>query len=174
LTDDTLGSCLRRKRSRRITTSPRGAPVAASQSRTVTLSKPDTTSLPSGEKATELTQPEWPLGGSPRGAPVATSQSWTVPSNEPDATSLPSGEKATDLTRLPSGNKVTDMTESKQLAVRRSRGRVFWCEQNPATKKVLVPGKLWCQHFSGASISLVPAFALSSWLSAVLLVTTDS
>ena len=54
------------------------------------------TSLPSGEKATELTEPEWPSSGSPRGAPVAASQSLTVVSSEPDATSLPSGEKATE------------------------------------------------------------------------------
>ena len=41
--------------------SPCGAPVAASQSRTVLSSEPDSTSLPSGEKATDLTGPEWPL-----------------------------------------------------------------------------------------------------------------
>ena len=54
--------------------------------------------MPSGEKATDLTQSEWPLSGSPCGAPVAASQSRTVLSSEPDATSLPSGEKATELT----------------------------------------------------------------------------
>src|SRR5579862_4896719 len=56
--------------------------------------------LPSGEKATEWAQPEWPLSGSLRGAPVAASQSLTVLSLEPDATSLPSGEKATESTKL--------------------------------------------------------------------------
>src|SRR5271168_5220596 len=59
--------------------------------------EPDT-SLPSGEKATDQTGPEWPLSGSPCGAPVAASQSRIVLSPEPDVTSLPSGEKATDLT----------------------------------------------------------------------------
>ena len=38
-----------------------GAPVAASQSRTVLSSEPDATSLPSGEKATALTQPRMAL-----------------------------------------------------------------------------------------------------------------
>jgi hypothetical protein len=65
----------------------------------VLSSEPDATSLPSGEKATELTGPEWPSSGPPYGAPVAASQSRTVLSIEPDATSLPSGEKATDLTQ---------------------------------------------------------------------------
>jgi hypothetical protein len=62
-------------------------------------SEPDATSLPSGEKATDVTESEWPLSGSPCGAPEAASQSRTVMSPEPDATSLPSGEKATDLTQ---------------------------------------------------------------------------
>src|SRR5271170_1439231 len=60
----------------------------------------DATSLPSGEKATELTPIEWPSSGSPCGAPVAASQSLTVSSSEPDATSLPSGEKATEPTPI--------------------------------------------------------------------------
>src|SRR5579859_3681731 len=37
-----------------------GAPVAASQSRTVQSSDPDTTCLPSGEKATDLMSLVWP------------------------------------------------------------------------------------------------------------------
>ena len=37
-----------------------GAPVTASQSRTVSSSEPDTTTLPSGEKATDVTLLEWP------------------------------------------------------------------------------------------------------------------
>jgi hypothetical protein len=53
------------------TCSPCGAPVAVSQSRTVSSPEPDATSLPSGEKATDQTQPEWPMSGSPYGAPVA-------------------------------------------------------------------------------------------------------
>ena len=35
-------------------------PVAASQSRTVLSSEPETTCLPSGEKATDQTRSEWP------------------------------------------------------------------------------------------------------------------
>jgi hypothetical protein len=35
-------------------------------------------SLPSGEKATEWTELEWPSSGLPRGAPVAASQSLTT------------------------------------------------------------------------------------------------
>jgi hypothetical protein len=66
------------------------------QSLIVLSREPDATSLPSGEKATELTEFKCPLSGSPRGAPVAASQSLTVSSYEPDATSLPSGEKATE------------------------------------------------------------------------------
>ena len=37
------------------------APVAESQSLTVSSSDADATSLPSGEKATALTGPEWPV-----------------------------------------------------------------------------------------------------------------
>src|ERR1700721_676099 len=55
------------------------------------------TSLPSAEKATELTQPQWPSSVC-SGAPVAASQSLTVWAREPDATSLPSAEKATEVT----------------------------------------------------------------------------
>ena len=40
---------------------PRAAPVVASQSLTVLSSDPDAISLPSGENATALTEPEWPL-----------------------------------------------------------------------------------------------------------------
>ena len=67
------------------------------QSRTVLSSEPEATSLPSGEKATLLTQLLWPSSVR-RAAPVAASQSRTVLSAEPEATSLPSGEKATLLT----------------------------------------------------------------------------
>jgi hypothetical protein len=45
--------------------SPCGAPMAASQSRTVLSREPDATSLPSGEKATDQTASEWPSSGSP-------------------------------------------------------------------------------------------------------------
>ena len=59
----------------------------------------DATTLPSGEKATDVTQFEWPSSVS-RAAPVAASQSLTVLSYEADATTLPSGEKATDVTEF--------------------------------------------------------------------------
>jgi len=75
-----------------------GAPVAASQSRTVLSCDPDTTCLLSGEKATDETQSEWPSSVW-SGAPVAASQSRTVLSCDPDTTCLLSGEKATDETQ---------------------------------------------------------------------------
>src|SRR5277367_4792278 len=82
----------------RITTSTSSvcwaAPVAESQSLTVRSDDPDATSVPSGEKATAMTQPEWPSSVC-WASPVAESQSLTVWSFDPDATSLPSGEKAT-------------------------------------------------------------------------------
>src|SRR5271154_6773742 len=58
----------------------------------------NTTCLPSGEKATELTEPVWPSSVC-SSAPVAASQSRTVSSADPDTTCLPSGEKATDVTQ---------------------------------------------------------------------------
>jgi hypothetical protein len=51
--------------------------------------------LPSGEKATDETELEWPSSLCCK-APVAASQSRTVLSLEPDTTCLPSGEKATE------------------------------------------------------------------------------
>ena len=72
--------------------------MAASQSLTVLSSDADATGLPSGEKATALTQSEWPSSVC-SAAPVAASQSLTVSSSDADATSLPSGEKATALTQ---------------------------------------------------------------------------
>src|SRR5437764_812929 len=78
-----------------------GTPVLASQSLTDSSFEPDTTSLPSGEKAsdvtTELTKSEWPSGVC-NTAFVPASQSLTVLSLEPDTTSFPSGENATELT----------------------------------------------------------------------------
>src|SRR5438874_295203 len=56
------------------------------------------TSLSSAEKATELTESQWPSSVC-SGAPVAASLSLTVLSPEPDATSLPSAEKATEVTQ---------------------------------------------------------------------------
>ena len=59
---------------------------------------PDAMRLPSGEKATELAKPLWPL--SLRiSLPDFVSHILTVLSRNPDAMRLPSGEKATDLTK---------------------------------------------------------------------------
>jgi hypothetical protein len=65
---------------------------------TVLSSDADASSLPSGEKATALTQAEWPLSVC-SAAPEPVSQSLTVPSLDADASSLLSGEKATALTQ---------------------------------------------------------------------------
>jgi hypothetical protein len=67
--------------------------------RTVLSDEPDAIRLPSGEKATDKTQPVCPVNGWPSGAPVSESQMRTVLSDEPDAIRLPSGEKATDETK---------------------------------------------------------------------------
>ena len=72
-------------------------PVPVSQSRTVSSHDADATSWPSGEKATALTDPEWPSSMLWQD-PVPASQSRTVLSTDADATSWPSGEKATALT----------------------------------------------------------------------------
>ncbi|KAK2754608.1 hypothetical protein CKAH01_17405 [Colletotrichum kahawae] len=77
----------------------RGAPVAASQSRTVWSPDADATTWPSGEKATAQTEDVWPSSVC-RGAPVAASQSRTVLSCDADATTWPSGEKATAQTEF--------------------------------------------------------------------------
>ena len=55
------------------------------------------TCLPSGEKATEITDAEWPLNVW-SAAPVVASHSRTVRSVEPEMTCLVFGEKATELT----------------------------------------------------------------------------
>ncbi len=73
--------------------------VAASQSRTVVSFDADASSLESGEKATDQTQPLCPLSVC-CSEPVTASQSRTVVSSDADASSLESGEKATDLTQL--------------------------------------------------------------------------
>jgi len=54
--------------------------------------------LPSGEKATKLTQCVWPSSAGSSYCPVAASQRRTVLSSDPDTICLPSGEKATELT----------------------------------------------------------------------------
>jgi hypothetical protein len=63
----------------------------------VLSSEADARTLPSGEKATALTESLWPSSVCFQ-APVVASQSRTVLSSEADARTLPSGEKATALT----------------------------------------------------------------------------
>ena len=53
--------------------------------------------VPSGEKATDITQWVWP-SKIERDTPVAESQTRTVLSSDPDTMRVPSGEKATALT----------------------------------------------------------------------------
>jgi hypothetical protein len=57
-------------------------------------SDPDTTCLPSGEKATEQIPSPYGPRASAAPAPVAASQSRIVISSDPDTTCLPSGENA--------------------------------------------------------------------------------
>ena len=72
--------------------------MAGFQSRTVLSSEADASVLPSGEKATAVTQPLWPVSVC-WWVPVAGSQSRTVLSTEADASVLPSGEKATAVSQ---------------------------------------------------------------------------
>jgi hypothetical protein len=74
-----------------------GAPVAASQSRTVPSPDADASRVPSAENATDLTEPVCPSSVC-SGAPVAASQSRTVRSSDADASRVPSAENATDET----------------------------------------------------------------------------
>ena len=74
-------------------------PVVTSHSLTVPSLDADARVLPSGEKATELTQDVCPKSV-PVLDPVATSHSLTVPSRDADATVLLSGEKATERTQF--------------------------------------------------------------------------
>jgi hypothetical protein len=60
--------------------------------------EPETTRLPSFEKATDQTDPLWPSNGPISVLPVLTSQIRRVLSEEPETTWLPSFEKATDST----------------------------------------------------------------------------
>ena len=61
-------------------------------------SEPEASVRPSGEKATDRTQSEWPSRVC-RSLPVVASQSLMVRSSEPEASVRPSGEKAIDSTR---------------------------------------------------------------------------
>src|SRR4051812_29714199 len=72
--------------------------LATFHSLTVLSSEPDAIHWPSGEKATALTQREWPRSVFSR-PPVVASHNLTVQSREPDAIHWPSGEKATALTQ---------------------------------------------------------------------------
>src|SRR6185437_9735098 len=72
--------------------------VATSHARTVLSQLPETSVLPSGENATELTLPAWPWIVR-RGWPLDTSHRWIVPSQHPEASVLPSGAKAIDMTK---------------------------------------------------------------------------
>ena len=72
---------------------PIGAPVAASQSRTVLSWDQDSMRRPSMLNRTPLTGPSWCIGA-PIGAPVAASHTRAVLSPEAVTTCLPSGEKA--------------------------------------------------------------------------------
>lgn len=74
-------------------------PVAASQSRTVLSSEPNTSYSSSGEKVTDVTELVWSSSVYSI-APVAVFQSRTVLFYEPDAICLSSGEKATEVTEL--------------------------------------------------------------------------
>lgn len=91
-------------------------PVAISQSRTL-QSDLDMICLPSGEKATEVTQPERPLSVC-SAAPATASQSCTVRSFDPDTTYLLSSEKASELTLLEWPMSVCD---AAPVAVSQSR-----------------------------------------------------
>ena len=54
-------------------------------------------SRPSGEKATQVTSPVWPISV-PRQTPVSASQTRIVRSQLPEAINWPSGEIATEVT----------------------------------------------------------------------------
>src|SRR5277367_2600266 len=73
-------------------------PDPASHSLTVLSLYADASVLPSGEKATAMTELEWPSSVCST-APDPASHSLTVLSYDADASVLPSGEKATALTQ---------------------------------------------------------------------------
>ena len=79
--------------------------MAASHSFSVLSSLPDSTRVPSGENATEVTQSECPSKVRTR-APVAASHSFSVLSELPDSTRVPSGENATEMTASECPSKV--------------------------------------------------------------------
>src|ERR1700683_572788 len=72
-------------------------PLVISHTRMVLFLPLETTRVPSGENATDLTQPSCP-SSLKISAPVAVSQIRTLLSSEPEAIRLPSEEIATDST----------------------------------------------------------------------------
>src|SRR5436190_517490 len=73
-------------------------PDSASHTCKVLSSEPDTIFLPSGEKATDVTQSVWPVKGPRTLNQDSASYTCKVLSSEPDTIFLPSEEKATDVT----------------------------------------------------------------------------
>jgi hypothetical protein len=71
------------------------APLLASQ--ILTVPSADASRAESGENATDLTEPLWPLSVSMQ-APLPASQILTVLSSDADASRAESGENATELT----------------------------------------------------------------------------
>ena len=72
-------------------------PVSTFHRRIVSSVDPEANSLPSGENATDQTQPVCPLNTC-ISVPVSTFHRRIVLSRDPEANSLPSGENATDWT----------------------------------------------------------------------------
>jgi len=79
--------------------SPIVIPDAASHNRIVLSLEPETMRVPSGENATDETQPECPCRGLPMAVPDAASHNRIVLSPEPETMCVPSGENATDETQ---------------------------------------------------------------------------
>ena len=72
--------------------------ISASHTQIVLSPEPETTCLPSGENATEVTNPLCPSNGPETIIPVSASHNRIVLSSEHETTCLPSGENATELT----------------------------------------------------------------------------
>jgi hypothetical protein len=73
-----------------------GLTVLDIQSRSILSSLPETMRVPSGLKATLLTEPSWPWSGAPTAWPFSASQSRSVESNLNYAESM-SGEIAVGI-----------------------------------------------------------------------------
>src|ERR1700675_163123 len=85
------------------------SPVSTSQMQIVMSYEPETTRLPSGENATDVTSAVCPSNGPEMISPVSTSQMQIVMSSEPETTCLPSGENATDVTHSVCSTKTVKM-----------------------------------------------------------------